>query len=83
LIFRQHPENAIRRFRFICFHCSNIVIAKDRRIACINLDQIMQKQHLDHPIDIYTISGMLAQDQRVKRDVPAVFAGVLMTRAIA
>ena len=58
------------------------MIAKDRRVPCVDLDNIMQKQHTDHTVHAHARRGIGAQNQRKERNVPGVLAGILVAAAI-
>ncbi|KAG1312067.1 hypothetical protein G6F63_016284 [Rhizopus arrhizus] len=56
--------------------------AVDRRIADVDLDDVKQQEHLHDPVDIDRPGGILAQDQRVHRQVPGVLGGVFLPALI-
>jgi hypothetical protein len=55
----------------------------DRHIAGVDLDQIMQDQHPDHPVDPHPGPGLIGKRHGIKRQVPAVFGGIFAPRAVA
>ena len=68
---------------FLRFHIGSVVAAENRVVACVNLYQIMQDQHLDDAGDVDIGARLIRQHQRIKRQVPAMFSRVFGPRRIA
>ncbi len=72
LIWRQEAENTVRSSAFDLFDDRHVVVAMDRIIADIDLDEVVDQQHLDDAFYPDGAVGMFCKDQGIERDVPAV-----------
>ena len=76
----QQPKDAVCSAGFclgrIRRRVGKAVCRVDRYIAHVDLDQIVQDQHPDHPVDAHIGAGLISQHHRIKRQMPAVFARV-------
>lgn len=83
LVGGQDAKDAVRSFLFLDGLNSRIGAAVDGGIACVNLDDVVQEDHLDHAPDVDGAYRMFSQRQSIKGDVPAMFGGVFAARGIA
>jgi hypothetical protein len=47
-------------------------------VANVNLDNIMQQEHLNNAIGIYRPAGILIQKQGIHRQVPRMLSGIFL-----
>ncbi len=71
LIRRQQPEDPVCRPLLDGFGQRRIMGSVDRRVACINFNQIMDQKHPDDPGDIDGPIGMLGQRDGIECNMPA------------
>jgi hypothetical protein len=83
----QKPEDAVGGGAFGIQHRGRsvgcAVRGMDRRVAGVDFDQIMQDQHADHAVDLHAGARLIGQHQRIKRQMPGMFARVFGARAVA
>jgi hypothetical protein len=58
------------------------VAAVDRRVARVDLDEVVEEKHSEHPVDVDGALGMFGERQRVEADVPGMLGRVLAPRAV-
>ena len=77
-------RSAARCFGGLCLGTAMglAVLRMDRHVAHVDFHQIMQDQHPDHAVDIDAGRGLIGQHQRIKRQMPGMFARILAPRAV-
>lgn len=74
LISRKKAKDAVGGGGFVLLQGRRVMAAKDRGIARVDLDKVMDQQHADHPVDRHAFGCMFSQNKGIEGDVPAMLA---------
>jgi len=82
LKLRQHAEQSCRGagFLFRLHRCGRA--AMNRKVTDVDLDDVMQQEHLHDAIGIHRAGGILIEQQRIHGEVPGVFSGIFLPAAV-